>query len=432
MTDENKVDVIIVGAGLAGLACAWVLAGEGLQILVLERGDVPGAKSITGGRLYLNAVRALEPELVAGLPLERTVTRESLCLMTEDASTLVSYRGDRLAGDPPHSATVLRGNLDAHLAEKVGERGGFVIPSTTVHELAVEDGRVTGVVAGEETFTADVVVLAGGALTLLSEQAGLSTNRTAEHHAVGVKEVLSLERSRLEDRFNLEADEGEARLFMGSVTQGKMGGGFLYTNKETISLGIVVGLEPYRRATSTAKTSALLDAFKDRPELRPLVRDAKLEEYSAHIIPEGGLDAAPQRIGDGVLALGDAAGLSLNHGLTVRGMDLALASGVLGARAILEAREQGDFSAGGLSAYDRLLSESFVMKDMETFRAAPAVLGRERWYQVYPGAVNAMLGELFWFGDTPKNKLFSTAWSRFSSEFMNFKTLADAWEARRI
>ncbi len=432
MTDENKVDVIIVGAGLAGLACAWVLAGEGLQILVLERGDAPGTKNVTGGRLYLNAVRALEPELVAGLPLERTVTRESICMMTDDASTTVSYRGDRLAEDPPHSATVLRGKLDGHLAEKVGERGGFVIPSTTVHELVVEEGRVTGVVAGEETFTADVVVLAGGALPLLSKQAGLSTNLTAEHHAVGVKEVLSLDRSRLEDRFCLEADEGEARLFMGSVSRGQMGGGFLYTNKETISLGIVVGLEPYRQATSTDKTSALLDAFKDRPELRPLLRDAKLEEYSAHIIPEGGLDAAHQRIGDGVLALGDTAGLSLNHGLTVRGMDLALASGVLGARAILEARKQGDFSAAGLSAYDRLLGESFVMQDMETFRAALQVLGRERWYQFYPGAVNAMLGELFWFGDGAKNKLFSTAWDHFNKEFMNFKTLSDAWEARRI
>jgi electron transfer flavoprotein-quinone oxidoreductase len=352
--------------------------------------------------------------------------------MADDASTTVSYRGDRLAGQPPHSATVLRGKLDAHLGEKVAERGAFVIPSTPVRELVLDDDRVTGVKAGEETFAADVVVLATGALSLLAPQAGLEAPLTAERFAVGVKEVRSLERSRLEDRFGLEASEGEARLFVGAVTGGQMGGGFLYTNAESISLGIVLGLGSYCSATHVAGTAELLEAFKERPELRPLLRDTKLEEYSAHVIPEGGLDAAPARVKDGLLLLGDAAGLCLNHGLTVRGMDLALASGVLAARAILAAREKGDFSATGLAAYNRLLEESFVLQDMKTFRNAPRVLGRDRFYTVYPREVCDLLGELFFFGEGPKARLFSTAWSRFRREFLSLNGLADAWKARRL
>ncbi len=438
MSDDNEVDVIIVGAGLAGLACAWVLAGEGLSVLVLERGDAPGTKNVTGGRLYLRAVRALEPELVSALPLERRVTHESLCLMSGDASTLVRHRGERLAADPWHSATVLRGRLDAALGEAVGQRGAFVIPATPVRELVMDGGRVRGVVAGEETFTAGVVVLATGAVSPLLEQAGLGEGRPrAATVALGVKEVLSLERLRLEDRFGLEGDEGEARLYLGAVTRGQMGGAFLYTNAESISLGIVVGLGPYRADPAggdppPAAVAELLEEFKGRPEVRPLVRDATLEEYSAHLIPEGGLDAAPARVGDGVITLGDAAGLALNHGLTVRGMDLALGSGILAGRAILEAREAGDLSRSGLAAYDRLLADSFVLRDMRTFRAAPAVLERPRWYTVYPRAVNDLLDELFFFGDGPKERLFSTAWSRLTGEVLGLAGLADAWEARRL
>lgn len=432
MSDDNKVDLIVVGAGPAGLACAWVAAGAGLSVLVLERGDAAGTKNVSGGRLYLNAVRALEPELVDGLPLERTVVRESVCLMTDEASTTVTYRGDRLGEEPAHSATVLRGKLDAHLAEKCGGRGAFVIPSTPVRELVMEGGAVRGVVAGEETFPADVVVLADGALSFLAQQAGLGEAPRAEHFALGVKEVLALDREKIEDRFALEGDEGEARLFMGSVTRGQMGGGFLYTNRDTLSLGVVAGLASYRDGAQTGRASELMEAFKDRPEIRPLIRGAEMVEYSAHVVPEGGLAAAPRRVGDGVLVAGDAAGFSLNHGLTVRGMDLAMASGVLAARAALEAREAGDFSAAGLAAYDRLVDGSFVGQDMSRFRAAPAVLGRPRWYSVYPAAVCDMLGELFWFGDGPKEGLFSTAWKGMNRDLFNFASMGDAWEARKL
>ncbi len=432
MCDENKVDVIVVGAGLAGLACAWVLGGAGLEVLVLERGDAPGTKNLTGGRLYLKALRALEPELMEGLPLERTVCRESLCLLSEGSSTTVTYRGDTLAEEPAHSATVLRGRLDAHLGDACAERGAFVIPSTPVRELLREGQRVRGVVAGEERFTADAVVLADGALSFLGEQAGLHEPVQGEHFAVGVKEVLALPRETIEDRFQLEGEQGEARLFLGSISGGQVGGGFLYTNRQSLSLGLVLGLEAYRSGALQQGSAQLLEAFKQRPEIRPLVKGAQLVEYSAHLVPEGGLDAAPAAVGDGVLAVGDAAGLCLNHGLTVRGMDLALASGVLAGRAILKAKQAGDFSAAGLAVYQQLLDESFVGRDMATFRAAPAALARQRWYQHYPGAVNALLEELFLFDDGPKERLFSTAWRHLRRDFIGRKGLSDAWEARRL
>ncbi len=432
MDEENKVDVVIVGAGLAGLATAWVLGGAGLEVLVLERGDEAGSKNLSGGRLYLEALRALAPELVDGLPLERTVSRESICMMGKEGSTTVSYRGDRLAGSPPHSATVLRGKLDAHLAERCAERGAFVIPSTPIRELVMDGGKVRGVVAGDETFIADVVVLADGALSFLREAAGLHGPLEAKHVAVGVKQVMALDRVTLEDRFALEGDEGEARLFLGAVSEGQMGGGFLYTNRDSLSLGVVLGLEAYKAGQAKVSSAALMQAFEQRPEIRPLIRGAKLLEYSAHLIPEGGLDAAPKAVGDGVLVVGDAAGLSLNHGLTVRGMDLALASGVLAGRAILEARKAGDFSTAGLATYERLLADSFVGRDMARFRAAPTVLARPRWYAHYPEAVCSMLDELFWFGAGPKAGLFATARKHLAQDFFGLDTFSDLWEARRL
>ena len=167
--------------------------------------------------------------------------------------------------------------------------------------------------------------------------------RRLGNFALGIKEVIALDSGVINERFNLEGDEGAARLFVGEVTRGKFGGGFLYTNRESVSLGIVVGIEDAAEERLPIEVPALLDAFKERPEIAPLIRGGSTVEYSAHIIPEGGFKAIGNLCGNGILVAGDAAGLALNIGFTVRGMEYALASGYFAAQTVMKAKEAGKF-----------------------------------------------------------------------------------------
>jgi len=432
----EKVDVVIVGAGLAGLACAYTLGESGLDVLVVERGEYPGAKNVTGGRLYLNPVR---PYFPAGFfddaddaPLERPVVKERLIMLAEDASTTVELQSGALRVRPWHSATVLRGRLDRWLADRVQERGPLIIPRYRVDELVMQDGRVAGIRAAGEEILADVTILADGALSLLAEQAGLRGKQDPHHFAVGFKEVIELPAATIEDRFGLAQGEGAAQLFFGSVSKGLFGGGFLYTNQQSVSLGMVLGIGGLAAAEPPVEAYQLLDQLKERPEVAPLIAGGVSVEYSAHVIPEGGLAALPALAGAGVLVTGDAAGLALNLGITVRGMDFALISGVLAGRAILQAKGAGDFSAAGLAGYETSLRESVVLKDLATFKDALKVLDNPRLFTRYPEAICQILQQLLWIGEGPKGKLSSTAIREGWRDLGSLETVRDGLGLLRI
>ncbi len=185
----------------------------------------------------------------------------------------------------------------------------------------------------------------------------------------------------IEDRWHLNPGEGAAQLFLGNVTDGMLGGGFLYTNKESISLGVVVGMKAMRERAEKIKprdpseSYELLDRFKALTQIKPLVAGGTVAEYSAHAIPEGGIAAVPKLAGDGYLMAGDAAGLALNALITVRGMDFAIASGYYAAETVKAAKARGDFSAAGLAGYEASLRGSFVLKDLETAQPDPRLHG---------------------------------------------------------
>jgi electron transfer flavoprotein-quinone oxidoreductase len=172
----------------------------------------------------------------------------------------------------------------------------------------------------------------------------------------------------IEDRWRLNEGEGAAHLFMGTITRGMLGGGFMYTNKESISVGLVVGMQAMLDQAEPVEAYKLLDEFKELPQIAPLVKGGTVAEYSAHAIAEGGIAKVPQLFGDGYLLAGDAAGLSLNALVTVRGMDFAIASGYHAARAVVAAKKAGDTSAAGLAGYERALRDSFVLKDLWSLR----------------------------------------------------------------
>jgi len=405
----EKFEVIVVGGGLAGLSAAYTLAKEGVEVLLIERGDFSGAKNVTGGRLYLNPVRSLLPELWAEAPLERYVGQETITIMGEAASVSIKLSSESFRNEPRHSYTILRSKFDQWFAERAAEAGAMLVTKQKVDDLIWEDGKVAGIVSGEDRIQANVVVAADGIMSLTTERAHLREEQKPRDFAVGIKEIIELPAKTIEERFNLGDGEGAAQMFMGSLTKGMFGGGFLYTNRESLSLGLVVGVADLMAKKPPVEAPELLEEFKSSKEIAPLIRGGETVEYSAHVIGEGGYKATPRLYSDGILVTGDAAGLNLNTGITVRGMEFAIASGVFAARTIKLAKEANDFSRTSLAHYQELMQDSFVLKDMRTFRDAPSFLENPRLFSLYPQVVCETLEKLMTIGEGPKGKLSSTA-----------------------
>src|SRR5512141_1368105 len=233
----DKVDVVVIGAGLAGLAAAYHLAHAGIETIVVERGDYPGSKNVTGGRLYLNPVRPFFPgDFWNDAPFERAVAKERLTVLSEHAGTTVEFASDKFRADPRPSYTVLRAKFDQWLADKVSEKGAFIISKNKVDDLIWDGERIVGVKATDSELLCDVVVAADGVLSFTAEKAKLRGPHNPKYNAVGVKEIIELPARTIQDRFGVGPEDGAAQLFFGTLTQGMIGGGFLYTNKESLSL----------------------------------------------------------------------------------------------------------------------------------------------------------------------------------------------------
>ena len=430
----DKVECIVVGGGLAGLATAYGLADAGLEVMVLERGDYSGAKNVTGGRLYVQPLQGIYPELWSEAPFERPVARELISLVGDGDSTTIEVASNRFV-ERPHSYTVIRAKLDQWLAQRVSEKGAMVLPKMKVDSLLCEPSedrpRVTGIRAGDDEIAADVVVVAEGVLGLLASGAGLRPKPEPGHLAVGYKETLELPPDVIEDRWRLNPGDGAAHLFVGAVTGGIPGGGFIYTNRESISLGLVVGMAHLRAPSSTTQAPELLTRFKELPQVRPMVAGGNLVEYSAHAICEGGIAQVPQLQGDGYVLVGDAAGLSLNALFTVRGMDLAIASGYHAAQAVIEAKRAHDFTAAGLGSYERRLRQSFVLRDLKTYRSVPKLMQNQRLYARYPPAIANFLAELYTVGPEPAERISPRISRAVRRSLLSVSVLRDAMSLRK-
>ena len=183
---------------------------------------------------------------------------------------------------------------------------------------------MTGIRAGEDEITSQVVILCEGCNTILSERCLGNPRPKPSQMAVGIKEVFELPANVIEDRFLVSEGEGAAMLFVGDCTHGNVGGGFLYTNKTSISLGLVATISKVESADNQVPVYQMLEDFKNHPAVAPIIRGAKVVEHSGHMVPEGGYDMIPQYIFDGCLLAGETAGLCMNMGYQVRGMDFDL------------------------------------------------------------------------------------------------------------
>ncbi len=266
---EDIFDAIIVGAGLAGSVAALVLAREGAQVLVIERGNSAGAKNVTGGRLYAHSLERIIPGFADQAPIERMITHEKLAFMTDNGAMTIDYCNGEDASASQVSYSVLRSKFDAWLMEQAEEAGAQLITGIRVDNVVQRDGKVVGVEADGDILEAKVVILADGVNSLLAEKLGMAKRVEASHVAVGVKELIELPKSVIEDRFQLQGNEGAACLFAGAPTDGLMGGGFLYTNETTLSLGLVCGLHHLKDAKKSVPQ--MLEDFKQHPAVAPLI-----------------------------------------------------------------------------------------------------------------------------------------------------------------
>jgi electron transfer flavoprotein-quinone oxidoreductase len=426
-----KVTVVVVGAGLAGLSAAYSLAKEGIDVLIVERGDYPGSKSITGGRMYFLPIRNIYPEIWSQAPWERHVVKESLTLVSEHSSLSIEFHNQKYYDQPYHSFTVLASKFNRWFAQKVTEKGARIINKYKVDDLILDQGKVKGIVVGGSKIEADVVIAADGVMSQMAEKAGLRNKLEPKNFAIGVKEVIEITPESLEKRFGLGTNEGSAHLFLGSLTRGIPGGGFLYTNHDSISLGIVLGIKDLANCQQNVAPYELLEEFKSRPEIMPLIQGGVSVEYSAHVLAEGGLKAMPRLFGDGIIVSGDAAGMTMNLGLTVRGMDFAIASGALAAKAVVIANKQKDFSAATLSIYQDLLKGSFIWKDFTTFRHAPKILANPRLFKEYPRFACETMEKLMAVGENPKPKLSTTVFKQLKNR-RTLSLLKDMFGMRKI
>ena len=409
-TAEPDFDVIVVGAGIAGCVTAYQLARQGRSVVLIERGESPGSKNLSGGVLYSRGIQKVFPEFLDEAPIERRITRNYVNFLNAESSVGIDYRDNRFA-DPVNAVTVLRAKLDAWLAQKCEEAGVLILPAVRVDRVLTEDGatgkRVVGVQADTDELRAHVVVAADGVNSFIAREVGLRKKEPLKHLATGVKCVVSLPRETIEARFNLTGNEGAAIAAVGDCTQGVGGGGFVYTNIDSISVGVVLRLDDL-----TAKKKVVTDVFDHflaHPFIAPYLEGGEVTEYGCHLVAEGGLDMIGEIAMDGMLVVGDAAGLTLNTGLTVRGMDLAVASAVAAAESIHSALEQNDTTKSGLAGYRERLFASYAGKDMKTYAKAPAFLELERLYKDYGELFANVLYGAFNLDTQPRRHLLSVA-----------------------
>jgi electron transfer flavoprotein-quinone oxidoreductase len=275
-----------------------------------------------------------------------------------------------------------------------------------VDSLIMDGERVAGIRAGEEDLRAHVVVAADGVNSFLCRQAGIRAPETTENLALGVKSVISLPRGVIEERFNLDGDEGVAYAVVGDCTAGLAGGGFLYTNRESVSVGLVVRLDELAR--SDRSSAELHDAFLAHPAIALLLKDGEPVEYGCHLIAEGGRAMQHDLTRPGLVVVGDAAGLTLNTGFTLRGMDLAAGSGMAAAKVIHAALGAGDDAPSRLAEYPAALDRCFVGADMKTYAKAPGFLANRRMYGPYGQLVADVLHDVYDLDTSPRRHLLRT------------------------
>ena len=427
-------DGIGVGAGPSGNAAAYTLAKAGLSVIQIERGEYPGSKNVQGAILYSDALERLIPEFRDEAPLERHIIEQRMWVLDDDSHIATNYRSDAFNKLPYNRYTILRAQFDKWFSEKVTQAGALVICETTVTDLIMDGNRVVGVRTDRENgdLFADVVVLADGVNSLLAKKAGFHPELKAGDVALAVKEILFLPQETVESRFNVKEGEGVVIEMIGKITQGMMGTGFLYTNNESITIGVGCMLSDFKE--SGVSPYLLLEKMKAHPSIKPLIQGGEMKEYTAHLIPEGGLKAMPQVYGDGWMIVGDS-GMFVNA-VHREGSNLAMTTGRLAAETIIGLRQAGkQMTRENLAQYRAKLDDSFVMKDLAKYKDMPGVFhANPQFFTTYPELVNNAARHMLTVDGVDKKTKEREILKSFTASRSLFGLMGDAfkmWRALR-
>jgi electron transfer flavoprotein-quinone oxidoreductase len=402
-------DVIIVGAGPAGAAAALTLARKGANVIMLEKARVPGERNMTGGVLYgdfpgeLGLIN-LVPDFEATAPLERRISSHEVVVLDRPDMARGTARYYRLSKESlpsrlgifsinfetGHDFSVLRRPFDRWFAGLAVEAGAMLATESTAEGLLTEDGSVVGVRTPKEELKAKLVIDASGVTSNLVEEAGLRARLTPRQLYHGIKRVYKLDPATIEKRFRVKPGEGRALFFLGTFMHDVGGGAFIYTNKDTLSVGLVVSLDSLIRATTerfdqVGKALDVLDEFEAHPMVAELFEGSRPLEYSAHNIPKGFKAILKRPYADGFLVAGDALGAFVKIGPMIDGMRRAITSGILAANTYFEANSSGSFRSRNLSRYrdnlnpiyddvNRSGRDSFISESHFTYQTLPGVI----------------------------------------------------------
>ncbi len=372
--EKFNIDAIVVGAGPAGISAALTLKRGGKNVVVLERSDKAGTKNMFGGAVYLNSIKSILPNSFNTAPYERFIVNHTYSFLNDSGS--VDIKSTALADNT--TATVMRPKFDAWMVEEAKKEGVYFATKTLVKKLIYKNGSVIGVKTEQEKYFAPVVILADGVNSLLSKDVGLRKEFFPKDMVLSVKETYKLDKKILEERFNLEPETNEGAMyeFFGGLsgfylTEKKkkypvtpFAIGFLYTFKDTISLGLGISLEDL--VQYKVKPYEVLEKFKSHPVVKKLIAGAESNEYSAHMIPEYGYNHLSKLYANGVLIAGDAAGLI--NSAHFEGTNFAIESGKLAGETAIIALNLGKYRHNILKVYEEKLRKSFVLKDMKSYR----------------------------------------------------------------
>ncbi|MGE5808727.1 MAG: FAD-dependent oxidoreductase, partial [Nitrospirota bacterium] len=311
-----RFDVVIIGAGPAGVTAAGALAGSGLSVALLEAGVYAGAENWSGCVYFAESLAAQDcfgPAAVEAAPFERRVARRGTLLHNG-----LDVVGVELAEPSAfrNCYTVLRPIYDPYFTHLAAAKGAVHITETTVTSLIRRDGRVIGVQTNRGPLYAEVVFIAEGDASHLVRSERLE--RVPEpHYLQGVKAVFTLPPEEIEKRFNLGAGQGCAYEFLirNARVAGRTAklnvGGFLYTNRDSLSLGYVVPLDNLRDHYR-GDHDRLFEWMRGLPFIRELAADAKLSAYGTKIVRGGGWSERPVLVEDGLAVGGASTGLGVD------------------------------------------------------------------------------------------------------------------------
>ncbi len=375
MTDDYEhYEAVVVGAGPGGAAAAAALAKQDVETLVLERGTEAGSKNVSGGLIYAEdwapyTIDDLFPDF-----------REEAAERPVDDYYIHNIAGDRVKTFDLHKIhndgtewcdAVLRRKMDSWLSERVHEMtretGGGLLTDVRVNGLLREGGRIVGVTCDElDPITADVIIAADGVNSELARDAGLMDWENPDDWFQGVKAVVDMDPDVINERFDVSPDTGTAHLFSGDLFEGVRGGGFLYTNEDSLSIGTVFHLDSL--ADKRAEPHELLDNLLTHPLLDQWFQGEYEErEYAAKLVPDSKKVAHPSPHRGRLLLVGDAAGQMQAQGPIIKGMNHAVTAGGLAAEAFQEAKTRDELGAVG-AMYEKKLEDEGVMKRLRPRR----------------------------------------------------------------